>query len=70
MLLLQFVQPKFVFEFDGIVVVNGTDDIFKLDQTVAKKEGTDSMFIVQANIDQLIEVDDDWKVGISVQSLR
>lgn len=48
------------YHFDRIESINGTGEYFKYDLDIKKQD--DSVFLVQANIEQLVELSDEWKV--------
>lgn len=62
---LQFVyrvQVKLVYSYDRLDTVNGSGEYFNYALDISKQEGSDTVFMVQADIEQLIDLDDEWKV--------
>lgn len=45
---------------------NGSGDYFKYTIDVKKQDGSDSIFEINADIEQLIELNDDYKVCIAI----
>lgn len=56
-------QVDLAYEYDRIETVNGSGEYFKYDFDVKPQEGSQSVFIIQANIEQLIDLDNEWKVS-------
>lgn len=43
--------------------INGSGEYFTYTFDIKKKDGSESVFIIQADIEQLIDIDDEWKVN-------
>lgn len=59
---LNIIQVKLAYTYDRLETVNGTGEYFNYALDISKKEDSDTVFMVQADIEQLIDLDDDWKV--------
>ena len=46
-------------------IINGSDNYFKYTFDVKKQEESDSVFVVNADLEQLVLLDNNWKVNMT-----
>lgn len=52
---------QLAYHYDRLDTVNGSGEYFNYALDISKQDASDTVFVVQADIEQLVDLDDEWK---------